>query len=223
MGLFAKVEFPTLFTLMALVTTIAILLWRSHRQLARQQRDRSSTGGTRHAEPSQPGHHLGAPHEMLRWEVEMHETARELSGQLDSKMGALEHLIREADRAAARLEAALRATAKPPDKAPAAGAATGEASSVSSRPNLPERQPTDQAEALKSASAAGHASTTRGAGQADSQPRPPVERRYEEIYLLADYGFDAPEIAHRVGSPVGEVELILGLRGKRRSPAGGPG
>ena len=30
-----------------------------------------------------------------------------MSGQLTSKMAALEHLIREADRAAARLEAAL--------------------------------------------------------------------------------------------------------------------
>ena len=36
----------------------------------------------------------------------MHETARELSAQLDSKMSALQALIAEADRAAARLEAA---------------------------------------------------------------------------------------------------------------------
>ena len=33
--------------------------------------------------------------------------------------------------------------------------------------------------------------------------------------MLADYGFAPTEIARRVGSPVGEVELILGLRAKR--------
>jgi hypothetical protein len=39
--------------------------------------------------------------------------------------------------------------------------------------------------------------------------------RYDEIYALADYGLELAEISQRVGSPVGEIELILGLRGKR--------
>jgi hypothetical protein len=42
-----------------------------------------------------------------------------------------------------------------------------------------------------------------------------MERRYEEIYTLADYGYDAAEIAQRIGTPIGEVQLILGLRGNR--------
>ena len=45
--------------------------------------------------------------------------------------------------------------------------------------------------------------------------RPLADRRYEEIYLLADYGFDPAEIGHRVGMPVGEIQLILSLRAKR--------
>ena len=40
-------------------------------------------------------------------------------------------------------------------------------------------------------------------------------QRRQEIYTLADSGLEAAEIARRVGSPVGEVELILGLRQKR--------
>ena len=39
-------------------------------------------------------------------------------------------------------------------------------------------------------------------------------RRQEEIYTLADYGYEPAEIARRVGTPVGEVELILSLRGR---------
>lgn len=41
------------------------------------------------------------------------------------------------------------------------------------------------------------------------------QQRYEEIYRLADYGYPPEEIAQRVGSPIGEVQLILGLRKKR--------
>ncbi len=34
----------------------------------------------------------------------------------------------------------------------------------------------------------------------------------DDIYHLADYGFAPAEIARRVGSPIGEVELVLSLR-----------
>jgi hypothetical protein len=76
-------------------------------------------------------------------------------------------------------------------------------------------RPISQAEALKSAGGDGPGGDRRGAGRSDAEERLPAERRYEEIYMLADYGFAPTEIARRVGSPVGEVELILGLRAKR--------
>ena len=47
----------------------------------------------------------------------------------------------------------------------------------------------------------------------DQPPATDRARRREEIHRLADDGFAAAEIARRVGSPVGEVELILSLRG----------
>jgi hypothetical protein len=47
------------------------------------------------------------PREMQGWEVQMTDLARDLSAQLDSKMGALHHLIREADLASVRLEQLL--------------------------------------------------------------------------------------------------------------------
>ena len=49
---------------------------------------------------------------------------------------------------------------------------------------------------------------------AAASPTAPRAGRREEVYALADYGYDAAEIARRVGSPIGEVELILSLRGK---------
>ena len=173
--LFAKFEVLTGLFLGALGLTIAILLMRVHRYMSRQRREDSAIVRTPRPKPESRGHHLDAPAEVLRWEVQMHETARELSAQLDSKMRALRTLIAEADRAADRLKAAA---GKSPD--------------LTRQPERPGPPPSDQAEALKSA-----------------------RHRQEEIYTLADYGLAAAEIAGRTGSPVGEVELILGLRGKR--------
>jgi hypothetical protein len=175
MTMFTQSNVVTGLTLGALALVIGWLLLRTHRYLARQKRNDSPLVRVARPKQADAGHHLDAPPDVLRWEVQMHETARELSAQLDSKMRVLQVLIAEADRAAARLEAA---EGKPPD---AAGQPTGA-----------DPQPTTQAEGLKS-----------------------TRRRQEEIYALADYGHDAAEIARRTGSPVGEVELILGLREKK--------
>lgn len=214
MGLFAEVEFATLLALAALVLTIVILLRRSHRYLARQQSSPSPLVHTPRSESRDRARQSGTPDQMLRWEVEMHETARELSGQLNSKMSALESLIREADRAAERLESAIRAARLPADRRPAA-AAQEAASPVSCQPGPPRPQPANQAEALQSSSAGRPASVNRGPGQPDTERRAAVGRRQEEIYLLADYGLNALEIAQRLGTPVGEVGLTLSLRDKR--------
>lgn len=48
-----------------------------------------------------------APDDVLRWQVEMHETARTLKGELDSKMRLLQVLIRQAEEVAKRLETQL--------------------------------------------------------------------------------------------------------------------
>lgn len=129
----------------------------------------------------------------------MHETARELSAQLDAKLGLLQSLTAEADRAAQRLEAAIARV----------------------HPLIP---PGSQAESLRPISAeenfelykAGAEEAATSSTGADSQSDLPAgsdrSRSREEIYQLADYGFVPAEIAHRVGSPVGEVELILSLR-----------
>jgi len=174
MTLLAQSGVVTGLMLGALVLVIGWLLLRTHRHLSRQRRDDS-------------------PPEGLHRDVQMHETARELSAQLDSKMGALQSLIAEADRAAARLEAAA---ARLPDAV--------------RQPAPADRQPTTQAEALRASGPPDHPT-----GEADDASRPPsAGRRREEIYTLAS-GLEAAEIARRVGSPVGEVELILGLRQKR--------
>jgi len=192
---------PSTLSLMLLAGAAAFLLIRTRGQLARQRQrwavERTGTrdyGEVRKAALLSPG---WIPDDLAQWEVEMHETARQLSAQLDAKLSLLQSLIGEADRVAARLENAL-------DRA---------------HPTLP---PGSQAESLRPA--AGHERNVRheldvvvtesnlSSVEGGQPPETDRTRRREEIYRLADYGFATAEIAHRVGSPAGEVELILSLR-----------
>ncbi|MFO7907455.1 MAG: hypothetical protein ACQESR_13645 [Planctomycetota bacterium] len=55
------------------------------------------------------------PPDVLRWQVEMHETARELKAELDSKMRVLQLLIGQARQEADRLERILDHLESPDD------------------------------------------------------------------------------------------------------------
>ncbi len=204
MILLAESYTATAVCLGALAVVIGWVLFRTHRTLSRQRGGNATLVHTARPHRADPGHNLDAPPDVLRWEVQMHETARELSAQLDSKMGALQALIADADRAAARLESAMAGDAQ--------ASAAESSEPARPEPSRPEPKPSSQAEALLPAGSSGLAAK-HPRGQASD--RPSSRHRHEQIYTLADYGFDAAEIAHRVETPVGEVELILGLRDKK--------
>jgi hypothetical protein len=52
-------------------------------------------------------------------------------------------------------------------------------------------------------------------GIAGAEPAQLDDPRHMPVYVLADAGMNAPQIAQRLSRPVGEVELILALRPKR--------
>jgi hypothetical protein len=195
-----NLTYPSTLCLILLAVTAVFLLIRTRSRLARQrQRWAAEESEARSYDPARKvvSSSSAAADDLIRWEVKMHETARQLSAQLDAKLSLLQSLIVEADRAAARLEDAL-------DRA---------------CPILPLGS---QAESLPPAAGLARdvwhdletVAAEPGLSTVDDGPSRTVDRarRREEIYRLADYGFAAAEIAHRVGSPVGEVELILSLR-----------
>jgi hypothetical protein len=55
-------------------------------------------------------HH--APEDLLRWQVEMHELARDVKGEIDAKLMALQSLMIVADEHAQRLDSLLARTEK---------------------------------------------------------------------------------------------------------------
>lgn len=142
--------------------------------------------------------------EVRRWEVNMHELARDLSAQLDSKMVALQQLMRMADERIAQLESLQNA-----------------AKTFGSQAGLPTT-------ALRSdtLASAAHGDRPLGLATGDHQaialreamaasPTHAESRPFDNIYALADRGAAPAAIAEQTDTPLGEVELILGLRRRR--------
>ena len=213
MILFADAGWPTTILLSGVALVVGLMLFRVQRYYRRNPSIAAPADSSSTAEPrTRAGAFSGASlhavgREIADLEIQIHDFAREVSGQLDSKMAALEHLIRDADRAAARLERALSGS-RDQEQPPA-------------EPHEAAPLPKSQADALKTpvaqAPSAGVPPNETKAEEDEglSLPRPSRQQRHEEVYTLADYGYDAAEIAQRVGTPVGEIELILSLRDKR--------
>lgn len=94
----------------AMLTVILMRRWSRYfkRQKAAQRKPQNSAlpSALREADSRQPL--LDAPPEILRWQVEMHETARELKAELDTKIAILQRLTIDARRETKRLEEVLK-------------------------------------------------------------------------------------------------------------------
>jgi uncharacterized membrane protein YccC len=194
MWLLADVEIAKIVFLSALVVTCGWLLVRTYRQPRRTARLAGSSRSLSR-EPRLPAAAapMAAPPEIQRWETEARDLARSLSAQLDGKAGTLERLIRDAERQITRLEQLCEQAAR--------------LSSSESSPNLAPNHFVHQPET---------AMTGLRASPTAARAMSSAARRHEEIYALADSGLASELIAARIGSPVGEIDLILGLRQTRR-------
>ncbi len=96
--------------LVGLSLLIVILLRRWHRYYGPRRRHREVPVLERTARRDTAPRSLSdAPPDILRWQVEMHETARDLKGELDTKISALQVLIRMAQQESERLERLIEA------------------------------------------------------------------------------------------------------------------
>jgi hypothetical protein len=87
---------------------LALACWLLMRRIGRQSRENSDRQvGELSPDKSRGRALLDAPPEVARWQVELHETARELKAEIDSKLLALQALVNVAREERERLEAAL--------------------------------------------------------------------------------------------------------------------
>jgi len=179
MRLLDQVNIEPGFLLAAGIALLAfVLLRRSMRHYRRTRSQQPVVSAVERTKPSSAL--LDAPHEVLRWQVEMHDTARDLKAELDSKISALQALLLLAQEERQRLEEVLDRSQRRPQN----GASYGK---------LP-------------------------ASAAIEPPSGPVmpgsEQQRADIYALSDQGDTPQQIAEQLAVPVGEVEFVLGLRGR---------
>ena len=109
MYLLADFQFVSLLPVLVMVPVTVWMMRRVYRRQARREPDGPSPRAQARQQRLQSSGTLGedAPAQVAQWEVQMHETARELSARLDNKMRALNHFIELADAASARMEGLL--------------------------------------------------------------------------------------------------------------------
>ena len=134
----------------------------------------------------------------------MHQLARQFKADIDTKLSALTQLIQTADNARLQLQTAI-------DRAESLGLIEDEPHSISrvasdavDTRRAPSQRPPVKTRAMSSA----HLGVAEG-----DFGKPADDPRFDRVFALADAGFSATRIASQIGSQVGEVELILSLRG----------
>ncbi|MFV1964121.1 MAG: hypothetical protein ACC628_01770 [Pirellulaceae bacterium] len=202
MWLFASTTSWLMFTVGVVLMTV-ILLRRSMRyyrgrRTGKGARGRPKATAIHDFDRDQPL--LDAPPEVLRWQVEMHEMARGLKAELDSKMGALQVLVQLAREESERLEQAV---------ARAKRLGMSECNdTLAEIERLADRAMADGPDATGALPPLSNA--------ASGLPGKKTTTR-QLIYRLADQGLSAENIAQQAGIAIGEAEMILNLRPIRRT------
>jgi hypothetical protein len=140
-----------------------------------------------------------APPELLRWQVEMHETARDLKAELNSKLAALQALVALAREERALLEATISRLGHAESDQPRGTLAALE--------NLGDPAALDDPQRL--AQVASRLPALRDEIAVDLFDR---DRQSLDVSRLADQGLTPASIAEHLRLPLGEVELLLSLR-----------
>jgi hypothetical protein len=107
MFLLADNQLPYLMFAAGALLAIVILLKRSYRYFGRRGRSGHMTRVARPDTMPNPVNEAKGSREFDRWEIRMQQLMREHTAVLDSKMLALQALLREADATIARLDAAV--------------------------------------------------------------------------------------------------------------------
>lgn len=178
---------------------VFVLLRRTRRGFGETKRH-GSTGSGRVAQLH------AAAKEQESWEVEMHALARQLKGEIETKMRALERLIQMADEVRGELNRSI-------ERVQSLGLLEDHDLATTSVERNAEEY--TGVSAGKAESRCAKAQLRRGAVSAARLrlgENLGDDPRFERVYALADAGFSASRIASQIGSQVGEVELILSLR-----------
>ncbi|MCU0688516.1 MAG: hypothetical protein MUE97_02065 [Phycisphaerales bacterium] len=144
--------------------------------------------------PCKPAASTSGPHALPDAAADTAALARDLALALDARAERLEHLIAAADDRLARLQRATHAASTTPAFSPPHPPARGDSARPATSP------------------------TSSAAQTSSARPNPSTDEPADltgSIYALADEGVGPVQIAQRLRTHVGKVELILALRAQR--------
>lgn len=131
-----------------------------------------------------------------RFQAQMHDTSREIFGQLDSKMSALQALIRLANDECARLESSIR-------HAETLGL-SGYRDGLEEIEKLVELAPSEAHERLDLISQLSDRKVISTVSRSDW---------LHQVYRMSDDGMSMDAIAESLGAPLGDIEFAMSLKG----------
>lgn len=129
-ALLAEINANTIF-LVGLLLVVGFMLRNARKRRSGTKLPPVSEWG-KAVEPAARDPRRALPDDVARWEVRMHDLARDLTGQLDSKIAILQILLRDAHQQIARLESAT-APGRSARRSPAANVAAEPANKIDPR------------------------------------------------------------------------------------------
>jgi hypothetical protein len=140
---------------------------------------------------------------LIELQDDLRQLMQDMTGRLDSRMQALQRLLREADSAIGELERLTAAVPGRDSVSPDSPVTTLDVSAADTT-----------ARAARPAAARTPTRPAKPDQIAQLDQPDPLADRFAHVYSLAESGLDAAAIATQTAMHRGEVELILGLRRK---------
>jgi len=168
-----------------------------------------------------------------KWEAEVHQIGRQIIGQIDCKMAALQAITVDANRTANRLEMLIEHLEQIARKQTewqqqmAGGSAETSPTIIPATELMSDAVPLTDALQELTENLTGFRKAIRQGATFSEQPEPVTILRLsqttddvsvnlrDEVEMLLNYGLDPQEIARRLNISIGEVDLILQVQQNR--------
>lgn len=202
----------------AVIALLALfLLQRTQRRVARSQKDRQLSAQERVAKKFNGSDIYSQISGQM---AQLAELSRQINGQIDTRVAKLEILIAEAERAILKLEKLTGKSSQEITEALAKSHADEDAATAIKAISEKFKNPPGKVDVAENHGTNGGQSGNRDDASFEEILESGVSSfenssNNQEILDLANKGLSAVKIAQKLNRPVGEIELVLSLSGKK--------
>jgi len=206
---------PFLYVAAVVLAALLLMRWTQRRVIQSQQKKRPSVRQL--ANQTKAGSDIyGQIGELMGQLADM---SRQINGQIDTRIKKLEILLRDADQAAAKLEKLTGKDVTDQKSTPTSSSGNGAAAIRKISEDFRQQQ---AASSEATGPARGEIEGPRSSGEAGGSPASAqknsrISIENQQILAMDQQGMSAVEIAQELNRPIGEIELILALKGKKSS------